>query len=345
MTMHWQPVWPPCLLKKDQRTALRRAVLCFGLCALAIIVGLVLNSGTAQADETSPESCDTSVFVGEKSTYAINLHLLRSPIPNAKGIQGVDHQGELYEAESPVMLSIQGIQHYEEAGDSYFLGHMAARTFKWFDQIFNYREEIYTLVDSDLSKTRRSWEHSRLRKSPLRQDESRVNYEIDWNNPPTVMSYKNEEHRYTFPSIARGKPGPLPNSLDLVSGFFSARCRELNVGDEFSVNYIDRKRNFGVHFEVVNLEEIFVPALLEPVPAYHLIITSGHVQYGKPKIKPNYDLHAWIEAKAPHRVLYASGKASALGSATFEMVEYTRGPERNLVPPAPVWLSTSSKKD
>jgi hypothetical protein len=318
-------------------------VLSFGLFALAI-VGPILNSATAQADETSPESCDTSVFVGEKSTYAINLHLLRSPIPAATGVQGMKRQGEFYEAKSPVVLSIQGLQHYEEAGDSYFLGHMVARTLKWFDQIFNYREEIYALVDSDLSKTRRSWEHSRLRKSPLRQDESYVNYEINWNTPPKVMSYKNEKHRYTFPSTARNRPGPLPNSLDLVSGFFSTRCRELKVGDEFSVNYIDRKRNFSVIFNVIDLEEISVPALLEPVPAYHLIITSGHVQYGKPKIKPNYDLHAWIEAEAPHRVLYASGKASALGSATFEMVEYTKGPERNLVPPAPVWLRASSGK-
>ncbi len=344
MTMCWQAIWPACFLKENPLTALRRAALCLSLFALALM-GPSLTSTTARADEATPESCDTSLFVGEKSTYAIDLHLLRSTIPAAKGVQGVKRQGETYQAESPVMLSIQGIQHYEEAGASYFLGHMAARTLQWFDKIFDYREEIYTLVDSDLSKTRRSWEHSRLRKNPMRLDESRVNFEIDWNNPPTVRSYKNEKHRYTFPSIARNRPGPLPNSLDLVSGFFSTRCRDLNVGDEFSVNYIDRKRNFSVNFEVIALEEISVQALLEPVPAYHLIITSGHVQYGKPKIKPNYDLHAWIEAKAPHRVLYASGKASALGSATFEMVEYTKGSEHNLVPPAPVWLNPSSEKD
>lgn len=159
------------------------------------------------------------------------------------------------------------------------------------------------------------------------------------------MSYKNDKHRYTFLSAKCHRPGPLPNSLDRVSGFFSTRCRELKVGDEFSVNYIDRKRNFSVYFNVIDIEEVSVPALLEPVPAYHLIITSGHVQYGKPKIKPEYDLHAWIEAKTPHRVLYASGNASDPGSATFEMVEYTKEPELNLVPPAPVWLSASAEKN
>lgn len=340
MTISGQPVWPPCFLKKNQLTTLRRAALCCFLSALA----LGLSPAPARADGIAPESCDTSMFVGEKSTYAINLHFLRSTIPATKGIKEAKRRGDRYEASSAVKLSVQGIQHYEEAGASYFLGHMAARTLEWFDKIFHYKEEIYSLVDADLSKTRRSWEHSRLRKNPMNQDEKDVNFEIDWNDPPTVRSYKDQEHRYTFPSIARRRPGPLPNSLDLVSGFFSARCRDLNVGDEFSINYIDRKRNFEVHFEVVDLEEISVPALLEPVAAYHLTITSGHVQYGKPKIKPDYDLHAWIEAEAPHRVLFASGKTSALGSATFEMVEYTRGPERNMVPPAPVWLSVSSDK-
>jgi len=341
MPISEQLAWPSCSPKKNQLSTLCLAVL-WGFSAA---FSLGLNPATVQADEISQGSCDTSRFIGEKSTYAIDIHFLRSMIPATKGAKGVKRRGENYEASSPVILSVQGLQHYEEAGGSYFLGHMAARSLKWFDKLFNYKEDIYAMVDTDLSKTRRSWEHSRLRKSPMKkQDEKEVNFEINWNDPPTVKSYKDQRHRYTFPSIARKKPGPLPNSLDLVSGFFSARCRALNVGDEFDINYIDRKRNFGVHFEVVDLEVITVPALLEPVPAYHLTITSGHVQYGKPKIKPEYDLHAWIEADAPHRVLYASGKASALGSASFEMVEYTRGLERNIVPPAPVWLSASSQK-
>lgn len=82
-----------------------------------------------------------------------NLHFLKSTLAAPDGSK---RKRKSHEAGSPITLSIQGIQHYEEAGSSYFLGYMAARTLKWFDKIFNYKEEIYTLVDSDPSKTRRS---------------------------------------------------------------------------------------------------------------------------------------------------------------------------------------------
>lgn len=318
----------------------RHAVLCLSLSVFL----LGLGPTATHAGDGNFDSCDTSVFIGEKSTYAIQLHFFRSMIP-ASNEAPRDKRREKYDkASSPVELSVHGIQHYEEDGKTFFLARMAARSFKWFDKLFSYKEDIYSLAESDLSKTRRSWEESRMRKSPLKKKkEKEVNFEIDWNDPPTVMSYKDQKHRYTFPSVAREKPGPLPNSLDLVSGFFSARCRDLEIGDQFSINYIDRKRNFEVRFEVIDQEEIYVPALLDPVWAYHLVITSGHVQYGKPKIKPEYDLHAWIETAAPHRLLYASGKASNLGSATFEMVDYSTNSEVHLVPPAPVWLSAAVK--
>ncbi|MBW2713658.1 MAG: hypothetical protein JRC77_07900, partial [Deltaproteobacteria bacterium] len=204
MPISEQLAWPSCSPKKNQLSTLCLAVL-WGFSAA---FSLGLNPATVQADEISPGSCDTSRFIGEKSTYAIDIHFLRSMIPATKGAKGVKRRGENYEASSPVILSVQGLQHYEEAGGSYFLGHMAARSLKWFDKLFNYKEDIYAMVDTDLSKTRRSWEHSRLRKSPMKkQDEKEVNFEINWNDPPTVKSYKDQRHRYTFPSIARKKPG------------------------------------------------------------------------------------------------------------------------------------------